>query len=393
MLEYLKQFIFDFIGILNDMSFYLLIGFLFAGILKVFIPQSFITHHLGSSNFKSVLYASLLGVPLPLCSCGVIPTGISLYKNGAGKGATSSFLISTPQTGVDSILVTYSLLGLPFAIIRPIVALCTGVFGGVLTNLFDKQTKAGHADNLPIDDNANSGGCGCCCESENISSKDANYDGCDGTSVDSCSCDDERGGADFVSKIRRMLHYAFVDFLQDIATWLVIGLLIAAAISVWMPADFFTQFRGNTLLEMLFVLIASIPLYVCATASVPIAAVLMLKGLSPGAALVFLMAGPATNAATITVLRKELGMKTLNAFLLSIAIGALIFGTLINHFLPQEWFIVNGELAAQAHEEFLPMWLQYISSAILIVLIIRGFVGKRKRKLECSSNGLNKTTS
>ncbi len=135
--DFISRFVFDFIDIINKMSPYLLLGFLFAGLLKVFLPQKFIDRHLSGSGMKSVFLSSLLGVPMPLCSCGVIPTGVSLYKNGASKGATVSFLISTPQTGVDSILVTYSLLGLPFAIIRPIVALLTGIFGGVITRNSD----------------------------------------------------------------------------------------------------------------------------------------------------------------------------------------------------------------------------------------------------------------
>ena len=260
--EYIQLYLDDLLELTNEMSPYLLLGFLFAGILSVYLKQQRISKYLGGKNLKSVFNASIFGVPLPLCSCGVIPTGVSLYKNGASKSSTVSFLISTPQTGVDSILVTYSMLGLPFAVIRPVVALLTGLFGGLLNIPYDKEIKVKDYDN------ANK-------EKEN--------------------------GSRFIN----MLKYAFVTFLQDISKWLVIGLLLAALISVLVPDNYFENNFSNPLFGMIMILAVSVPLYVCATGSVPIAAVLLMKGLSPGAALVFLMAGPATNIATLTVLSKN----------------------------------------------------------------------------------------
>ncbi len=346
MINYITEFISDFIDILNEMSPYLLLGFFFAGLLKIAFPQSFIDKYLGKKNTKSVLYAALLGVPLPLCSCGVIPTGMSFYKNGASKGASVSFLISTPQTGVDSILVTYSLLGLPFAIIRPIVALITGIFGGFITNKLDNT----------ISENDNS-----------IYNKTT----CNNAS---CAVPPKKH-----SKTYTMFKYAFVDFLQDISKWLIIGLLLAAMISVLIPDDFFAQYISNDIIGILVILLASIPLYICATSSVPIAAVLLMKGLSPGAALVFLMAGPATNAATITVLNKVLGKKTMWLYLISIVLGAVLFGLFIDNFLPREWFNL-GALAQQVtghHVHWhLPKWLQWSSSILLLLLIVNGYIQK-----------------
>jgi uncharacterized membrane protein YraQ (UPF0718 family) len=204
-MDYLNQFIIDFIEILNEMSPYLMLGFFFAGVLKVAFPQRFIDKYLGQKNSKSVLNASLIGIPLPLCSCGVIPTGISFFKSGATKGSSVSFLISTPQTGVDSILVTYSLLGLPFAIIRPFIALITGFFGGVLTNKVD--------------------------DSDQINSDENIGESCSSDGKDACGCDSD-GEASKVekNKIYTLFHYAFVEFLQDISKWLIIGLLLAAFI-------------------------------------------------------------------------------------------------------------------------------------------------------------------
>jgi len=366
-ISYIQQFFYDFIQILNEMSPYLLLGFFFAGLLKVAIPQRFIDKYMGQKNGKAVLNASLLGIPMPLCSCGVIPTGISFYKSGASKGSSVSFLISTPQTGVDSILVTYSLLGLPFAIIRPIIALVTGYLGGMLANRYDKKEN-GLEKNSPIGD--------ACC-STNSNTETESDCGCG----DSCDTQTDKKR----SKIYTMFKYAFVDFLQDISKWLVIGLVLAAMISVALPDDFFANYVGNDFIGMLVILIASVPLYICATSSVPVAAVLLMKGVSPGAALVFLMAGPATNAATITVLNKVLGKRTTIAYLISIIMGALVFGLLIDFSLPREWFTLKGlHSHMDAHEGHfsLPLWMQWGSSISLTLLIINGYIQKAllKRK-------------
>jgi uncharacterized membrane protein YraQ (UPF0718 family)/copper chaperone CopZ len=321
-----------------EMSPYLLLGFFIAGLLYVYFPKDKVSKYLGKSNFRSTLNAALIGVPLPLCSCGVIPTGISFYKNGASRGSSVSFLISTPQTGVDSIFATYALLGLPLAIIRPIIALITGVIGGLVTNMFEKNTSSVKEVEKPlkIQESKKSG-----------------------------------------NKLNIMLHYAFVEFLQDISKWLIIGLLLAALMAVLIPDDFFTTYLGNEYLSMLIVLVASVPLYVCATGSVPIAAVLLMKGLSPGAAIVFLMAGPATNAATITVIGKVLGKKTLTSYLISIIGGALFFGIVINEFLPREWFTAYMNHGSDGHgAHLLPHWLNVASSILLILLLINGYFQK-----------------
>ena len=371
-MEYINQFFIDFIDILNEMSPYLMLGFLFAGILKVAFPQKFIDKYLGPKNGKSVLYAALLGIPLPLCSCGVIPTGISFYKSGASKGSSVSFLISTPQTGVDSILVTYSLLGLPFAIIRPFIALLTGLFGGLLTNYFDKNEKA--IPEQSIDS---------CCSND----KDSDC---------GCNSNSKAESAKSKSPIYTMFKYAFVDFLQDISKWLIIGLLLAAVISVLIPDDFFSSYIGNDFIGMLVILVASVPLYICATSSVPVAAILMMKGLSPGAALVFLMAGPATNAATITVLNKVLGKKTMWSYLISIILGALFFGLLIDNVFPREWFTIgplHNHMNVHEGHWMLPKWLQWGSSISLVLLIINGYYQKyisgRSELIEVDTKTIN----
>jgi uncharacterized membrane protein YraQ (UPF0718 family)/copper chaperone CopZ len=336
MVEYIVQFLLALADLTMEMAPYLLLGFLFAGILYVWFPKKKVYKYLGKPNSASVINAALIGIPLPLCSCGVIPTGISFYNSGASKGSSVSFLISTPQTGVDSIMVTYSLLGLPMAIIKPIIALFTGFIGGFLTN---KLGRNKHKDELLNN-------------VENNDQADRSLPG--------------------------MLRYAFVEFLEDIAKWLLIGLMLAALIEVMVPESFFTAYLGNEYLEMLVIMVAAIPLYVCATGSVPIAAILMLKGLSPGAAIVFLMAGPATNAATMTVIGNVFGRRTLLIYLASIVIGAYFFGTMVNEFLPREWFLnplslIHG--GEHAHE-FLPHWLKIGSSILLAGLIANALFNK-----------------
>ena len=303
---------------------------------------------------------------MPLCSCGVIPTGISFYKNGASKGATNSFLISTPQTGVDSIFATYSMLGWPFAVLRPVVAFFTGVLGGIFTNIFVKEKpvlKSPFA-NFKIDTGA-------------IGKTDSCKD-------DSCGCH-EPEERDTRHSIIRAADYAFVELLQDIAKWLIIGFLIAALISVVLPNDFFSSFKGLGLLEILVILAASVPIYICATGSIPIAAVLLMKGVSPGAALVFLMAGPATNVATMTVLGKTMGRKSLIVYLVTITGGAVIFGFLTNLLIPSEWILskvmhIHGD---GSDHEMLPGWLQVGSALLLTFSIVIGyFYQKHFKKLK-----------
>ena len=350
MLDLLNNYLLALWDLTLEMSPYLLLGFFIAGILYVYFPKEKVSKYLGKSNFKSTLNAALIGVPLPLCSCGVIPTGISFYKNGASKGSSVSFLISTPQTGVDSVLATYSLLGLPMAIIRPIIALVTGVIGGLVTNAAASEDVH---QSVEIRE-----------QSEIEHSKG--------------------------DRIRQMMHYAFVEFLQDISKWLIVGLLLAALMAVLIPDDFFSNYLENEYLSMLLVLIASIPLYVCATGSFPIAAVLLMKGLSPGAAIVFLMAGPATNAATITVIGKVLGRKTLFSYLISIIGGAAMFGILVNEFLPREWFTSYIDQVHGGHgSHLLPYWVKVASSILLVGLLINGYAQKylhRKKGLEPSIN-------
>lgn len=327
-MAYLEKFGIAIWDIFLQMSPYLLLGFLFAGILNVVITKDRISRYLGKKGIWSSVKATLLGIPLPLCSCGVIPTGISFYKNGAGKGATNSFLISTPQTGLDSMLMTYSMMNIWWAVFRPFVALITGIFGGIIT---DKV----------VGENENT--------EQQTSTPDSEID--NGT------------------KFQRIFTYAFVDFLGDISRQLLLGILIAVLITVFVPQTVFTEYMHYPIVNMLIILIASIPLYVCATGSVPIGAALLAAGVSPGAVLVFLMAGPATNAATLTVLWKSIGKKATLAYLGSIVFGALLFGILIDYGLNSELF-TQGIVVGNHIHEGPGEWIAVISSIVLIGLLI-----------------------
>ncbi len=277
----------SFLMVVNQMSPFLLLGFLIAGVLHVFVPKRFYARYLSGSNRLAVVYAALLGVPLPLCSCGVIPTAIGLRNERASKGAVASFLIATPQTGIDSILATYSLMGLGFAVVRPVAAMVTGICGGLLVNRF-------------VSDN---------------------------TGCDSCNT---TASAPAGNRLWRVLHYAYFQMIQDIGLRLIVGLLIAALISVAVPDEFFLRFAHQPILQMLAVLLIAVPMYICSTGSIPVAAALMMKGLSPGAAFVMLMAGPAVNMASILVVRKSLGTRFTLIYLLTIIGFAVLFGLIIN---------------------------------------------------------------
>ncbi len=369
MLEFINKYFAQLWFLLLEMAPWLLLGLIFAGLLKVYFPQKHIDKFLGKSNFKSSFNAALLGIPMPLCSCGVIPTGISFYKNGASKGATNSFLISTPQTGVDSIFATYSMLGWPFAIMRPVVALVTGVLGGVFTNVFVKEKPVKQHpqfSGLKIDTVAYGKKADTCADG-------------------SCDCSDSPV-EDSRHSLVRAADYAFIELLQDIGKWLVMGFLVAALISVLLPADFFSKFQGFGFIEILVVLAASVPVYVCATGSIPIAAVLLMKGVSPGAALVFLMAGPATNVATMTVLGKTMGRKSLTVYLITIIGGAVVFGMLTNWLIPADW-ILSKVMHIHGGEEhqMLPPWLMWSSAILLITSLVAGYfisIFKKKSKME-----------
>ena len=334
--HYIRMIVMDFWHTVVEMSPYLLFGFFLAGLLSALIPQRLVEKHLGGRGILPLLKASLFGVPLPLCSCSVIPVSMSLRKHGASKGSTIAFLLSTPQTGVDSFFVTFSLLGWLFAIFRPVVAFITGIIGGIFVDIFDKGPE-GQSEVLPK--------CSDHC--------------CSG------------GGA--VSRVVGGLKYGFVTLPRDIGRPMLIGLVIAAAITALVPEGYFADKLGTGILAMVVMMLVGIPIYVCATASVPIAAALILKGLTPGAAFVFLVTGPATNAASFVTIWKILGGRTAIIYLATVAGCALLFGILLDYIAAG----VNFEIVARPGW-MLPHVVSYTSAAVLLAMLCFGIFRRAK---------------
>ena len=320
---------------LTAMAPYLLFGFFMAGMLSMFISPRLVETHLGGRGIWPIIKASLFGIPLPLCSCSVIPVAASLRRHGAGHGATSAFLISTPQTGIDSILATVSLLGPVFAIFRTLCAFVSGVLGGGIVDL------ATPADPPPVDD-------------------------CAAT----CCCSEAKG-----NRFMRAMQHGFITLVDDVSGPLLAGLVIAGLISAFVPATLFTEHIGEGLPAMLLMLALGIPIYVCATASIPIAAAMILKGVSPGAALVFLMTGPATNAAAITTIWRLFGTRAGMAFLVSVALTALGSGILMDIWVPAT-ILRQGIAADVAHTA---PW-QNVAAVVLLIVLALPWLRKLRRK-------------
>ena len=357
LVEILEKFVWQFVTLFSEMAPFLLLGFLLAGILHVWVPNHLYVPKISKTNFKSVLWSALFGIPLPICSCGVIPTSIALRKEGASKGASVSFLISTPATGVDSILATYSLLGGPFAILRPVAAFVTAMLGGLFTNVVTK--------NEPETGVAVVG------ETHEPHHEHEHCD-CDG---DHCSCgqdhDEDHSKKSFVQKVRETLEYGFVNMIGDVSKWLIIGLLLGALIAAFVPDDFFLFLHEYPLLCMVVVLVLAMPMYTCATGSIPLALALVEKGITPGAALVLLMAGPATSFASMLVVGKAFGKRTLAAYLTSIALGALFFGFIIDTFF-MDTFLASmlPHASAECHGHGALGVLDYICAGLFALLIV-----------------------
>ena len=351
--------------LINEMSPYLLLGFFFAGLLHAFVPGVVYSRYLSGHGFRSVIYAAMLGVPLPLCSCGVLPTAMSLKKEGASKGATVAFLIATPETGVDSIAATYSLMGLPFAIIRPVAAFLTSLFAGVLVNRLTPSPS--------LDVSLEKGGeTSCCCHHHNSQF------------LRSVGAQASKARSSIVNcqlKLKEALRYGFIDMMGDIGKWLVVGLVVAGLITVFVPNEFFEVFKDNTFLSMLLVLCIAIPMYICATGSIPIAVALIMKGLTPGAALVLLMAGPACNVASMLVLGKRLGKKTLLLYLFAIITGAIVAGCIID-ILPREWFMPTIMQSACCSPED-TSWFNWTCTGILTMLLLYSLIRHLDGEGEC----------
>ncbi len=320
---------------------FLLIGLSFAGILHIFVGTEFITKYLGKKGLWSSVKASLLGVPMPLCSCGVIPTAFQLKKSGASSGATVSFLISTPQTGVDNIVLTYAMLGPIFAIFKPLYALVSGIIGGLVTDLFTYNDQ--EVSNLKAEATCTSA----CCSHK--------HEGHDSKTKR--------------NKFAEFFHYAYIEFLDDLAPQLVVGIILAGLISI-IPNSLFSYVEGNYFFQILLVLLIGIPLYVCDTSSLPIALALFAKGLLPGAIFVFLVVGPATNIATITLIAKSMGRKIISVYLSVITITGVLGGLIVNYIYTVTKFPTPETVNEMVHHEEMSWWLTSLTLIFTVFFIL-----------------------
>jgi uncharacterized protein len=315
-----------------------MIGLFFAGILHVFVSSDIVAKHLGQNSVGSVIKAALFGIPLPLCSCGVLPVAMSLRKGRASDGATISFLISTPQTGIDSIIATWGMLGPVFAVFRPFAALVMGITGGLVTNLFSvKQVPAPEGGQKRFE-------CNIC------------YD----TSPHSHS---------LTHRVRRIFTYAYRDFFDDISVNLSIGLVLSGAIAFFVPDHFFEKYVGNEFVSMLMMIALGIPMYTCVTASIPVAVALMLKGLSPGAAFVFLTVGPATNFSFIMVIAQVMGKKIVTVYLATLAVMSIVMGYALNAVFSITGTQSLDKLLVQHFCRHTSVWQLALSGIFLVILL------------------------
>ena len=315
--------------ILVESSFWMLFGFFMAGLLRAFVPSDLVARHLGKNQSGNIFKAALFGVPLPLCSCGVIPAAAGLRRQGAGKGATASFLISTPETGVDSIAVSWALLDPLMTVLRPLSAFLTAMVTGFFIDAADKDSTQEPA---PPQTLAPSGAAQECAS------------GC-------CSCQGEAPAPSVWKRFLDGQRFAFDDLLADIAPWFGLGILLAGIITLYLPDDLGRMLPGGGLTAMLAMLLVALPMYVCATASTPIAAALAMKGFSPGALLVFLLAGPATNAATMVMVGRLLGKKSAFIYVGSIIAVTLVCAVAANALYLWLGFEVHGWLDNAGAEE------------------------------------------
>ena len=423
-MEFIKDYLINLYELFIDMSFYIMLGLLLVGILHTFVNKKFITRQIGDNSLWSVIKASVIGVPLPLCSCGVVPTAIELKKSGGSNGAVVSFLTSTPQTGVDSIIATWGMLGPVMAFFRAIASFISGIFAGIMVNVFAKneKIKTGELSSCHCSHEEESSchcsheeesscqcsheeesSCQCSHEEESTchcsheeestchcSHEDESTCHCSHEDESSCHCSHEEEHAcacsstntttiGFLGKIKSVFSYGFFSFLEEIAGRFVIGLLISALITTLIPADFFVKYGlNNGIVSMLLMVLIGLPMYICSTSSIPVAVSLMMKGLSPGAAFVFLFTGPITNFSSLLMLSKSLGKKITTIYVSCAVVMSIAFGLLFDFLTGLGMFRLEHTHIHDHHHEL--SILVMIVAVVFLALLIRTFVMKFIKK-------------
>lgn len=382
----------NFLLLFMESAPWLLFGLLIAGVMNELVPVALLQKHMGSNSVAAISKAAVIGAPLPLCSCGVIPAAIGLRRSGASKPATVSFLVSTPETGVDSVSVSYALLGPVFAIVRPIAAIISAIYAGLMVRWFSHNTSNGLDEGSALQSVT-------CCDSSprqiQPSKQEAQHACCESlpapeqTASESTCCGSGQKSAastsSFSAKVQGVWQYATGKLLDDIIVWLLLGLGLAAAIKTWVPTDFLTQW-GDGFLAMMIMAVIGIPMYICATASTPIAVGFLAAGLSPGAVLVFLMAGPATNISTMGMIHQEMGRRTLLLYLFSVVSMSIVSGYALNMLVDSmNWGrYITGSAAAHLHTG---VWqsVYALCAVLLAALMIRNIVKSAITSLNRSS--------
>ncbi len=331
-----------FFQITEAIAIYIVIGLFLAGVLHVYIDDGFIKKHLGKGGFGDVFKAALMGIPLPMCSCSVIPFSLSLQKSGASRGAVSSFFISTPMTGADSILPTYGIFGPLIAFFRVLSSLVSALLCGVLVQLFDKERLEKAQPQQSCES-------GCC-----------------------CSCEAAPPKAGFAAKMKEAYIYAFKTLLPDIAKQLLIGLIAVTLITMFMPEDFSGYLSDSLWLNYLAVLVLAIPMYVCSISAIPIAMSLLAVGFSMGAAFVFLSAAPATNMITIGVVKKLLGVRSTLLYLLAIIASTLAFAFVIDLLFTFDTAAIVSQVAREQYG-----WIEAAFAVVLLLLLLKESLPRR----------------
>ncbi|MBM7071153.1 SO_0444 family Cu/Zn efflux transporter [Shewanella sp. 202IG2-18] len=370
----------NFLELFLESAPWLLLGLLIAGLLKMFVSMEWMNKQLGGYGFKTVIKAALFGAPLPLCSCGVIPAAVGLRRAGASKAATTTFMVSTPETGVDSVSVSYILLGPFMAIVRPIAAVISAIVAGMLVGPDSKDDVITQESKAESKGDVQSS----CCSTKKVEPVKAES-GCSSQKQESvkaesscCSSKSEshehhghshsqaESPQGFFAKIIAGIKYAATDLVRDTTIWLLVGIFFAAVVKTYVPEDFLAQ-HGSGIIAMLVMIAISVPMYICATASTPIAAGLLLAGISPGAVLVFMLAGPATNIATLGVVTKELGKRALFGYLSGV-IGVAVIAGFITDFVVEKYGIVVAPQIGEQHA-MLPQSVVAISGIVLALLM------------------------
>lgn len=350
-MSYFLEFIHHFLTLFLLSAPWLLLGLLIAGLIHEWVPISLMQKHMGDNSLSAVTKAAFIGAPLPLCSCGVIPAALGLRRSGASKSSTVSFLVSTPETGVDSVSVSYALLGPVFAIVRPIAAVTSAMYAGILVKVFAFEESAS--------DNTNTQASSCCATKKPVC--------CSSSSAEPLT---KQSSISF--KLRTALHFSAGKLLKDITFWLLIGLLMAALIQTFVPTEFLTKW-GDGFVAMVVMALIGVPMYICATASTPLAVGFLSVGISPGAILVFLLAGPATNVSTMGMILKEMGARTLVLYLVAVITSAIGFGYLLNTLFEMfNWSLPH--LHEQAHLHAENEWFALVCAVLLGLLMVKNYL-------------------